>query len=279
MMPCPVCGKRRPVAEHLATLRNPPPHDPRRCWRCGSKLRRLRFGAALAGGVAVAASLGGCAGLPDTMAAPPPSYDAAQPADVPSPAPPAVGLDQVQTDAPSALPAADAANADDYDADHRAFLAALTGSGIGHDATVAAGGYVAGKQAENVIRRLKRRRSLTAAGETADDSFDFSRLPFERKARQTAEIGAGTVATRRAALRGTIATGEGAAAAEGGAATGEAAGEAAAALGGEELAGAGLALGAGELLAGGLIVGGAILLYEAYENSQHAQEKAGQHDR
>lgn len=51
----------------LAAIRNPPSPDPRRCFRCSSKLRRLRFGdarhkliksAVLLGGVSVAAGLG-----------------------------------------------------------------------------------------------------------------------------------------------------------------------------------------------------------------------------
>jgi hypothetical protein len=194
-------------------------------------------------------------------------YDPANPATFASSAPPPV---ETRAEAPSnAGPPIGGYHVpplppDPPPAAHR--LASLTAPGITHDLGVAGGGYVVGRQAESVIRKLKN-RSVAAAGDTAE----------------TAGAGAGTVAASRAATSGTIATGESATVAEGGAAgateaatAGEAtiagtAGEAAIA---GETAEAGLFAGASEFIVPGLIVFGVgSLIYEAYQNSRHDQQE------
>ena len=167
-----------------------------------------------------------------------------------------------------------------------------TAPGIGHDLTVAAGGYVAGRQAENLVRRTLNRLArpvqepkpaaegvTTAAEEAAAaerEAHPWASLGANHAADEGAAVG---VAGRSIAARAAPA----AVAAEGGtvvvswvagtmataAATADVAAEA---VGGAELAGAGLA--AGELIFGGVaIVGGAVLLYEAYQHYHHTQEK------
>jgi hypothetical protein len=215
-----------------------------------TKIRNARA-VLLAGGVALAASsLGACSAVvpssPQSFAVTNPDGSIYDPATIAPPynAPPI---------SPAVGPVANNAATDTPPVNH-AGLAMLTAPGLGHDATMAAAGYVGGKQAEKLYQKLKS-RSLGVTGETAEE---------------TAATGAGTVAARTAAGRmgGTMATGEGgAAAAEGGTVMGEA-------LGGEELA-AGLA-GGELLLGGGIIIGAGILAYEAYEHSQHEAFHNGQ---
>jgi hypothetical protein len=180
----------------------------------------------------------------------------------PPPVPPSVepGSD-VQADAPLSPPddlAPDQAAVGGPTNHHRARLARLTAPDIHHDLTVAAGGYVVGRQAEHLVRRTLKRRSLAAASETAETSM----------------TGAGVAATGAAATRAETgeaitAGGEGAAAEEVGAAA-----RAAGVLGGEEIAGAGLAAGASELIIGGLVLGGAAVIgYELYESYVHAHQE------
>jgi hypothetical protein len=230
-------------------------------------LRTAAKAVALLSGVSLAALTGACSSVvpgPITGSYDPyrDYYHVRPPQDyhyepLPAPVPPAVG--------PVADAQADAGDDDNGDAPpaphagHR-----LTAPGLGHDLTVAAGGYVAGRQAENLIRRLKR-PSLAVAGETA----------------ATAGIGtvAGRAAASRAAASGMMVRGGAAAAAEGAVGEAAVAGEAAA-LGAEEVAGAGLAAGASEWIIPGLIVlGGAVLLYEAYQSYQHPQQETADHGR
>jgi hypothetical protein len=176
------------------------------------------------------------------------------------PVPPSVEPDsdvQADADAPP-VPTPDKAAGDQRANHHRE----LSAPGIEHDLTVGAGGYVVGRQAEHLVRRALKHRSLVAAGETAGEA---------------SAIGVGAAATR-AATSGAITAGAegGVAAAEGGAAATGA--EAAGVLGSEELVGAGLGLGAGEAIIGGLIVVGAgVAIYQAYESYKHAQQETAAH--
>ena len=136
--------------------------------KTSSTLANVVRATVLAAGVAVgASSLEACSAVVSSTPvpsdpAPPPQYNAASASETPPLPPNAVcegarednpcpvvmippSPDEAQADAPPTA----AADANPDETNHRPDLAMPTAPGIGHDLTVAAGGYVAGRQAEN----------------------------------------------------------------------------------------------------------------------------------